>query len=152
MASTTNSKIIKASPEKVYNAFTEQKALEFWLAPNKMRGKIHDFDLKVGGGYTMSLFYLDKTAGKTAENEDRFTARFVELKPYEKIIQTIDFHSEKSEFTDQMIMEVYLQKSENNSTLVTIVFKNIPEGIDPKDNETGTEESLNKLALYMSDN
>src|SRR5687768_12097020 len=111
MASTTNSKIIKASQEKVYNAFTEQKALEFWLAPNKMQGKIHDFDLKVGGGYTMSLFYLDKTAGKAAENEDRFTARFVELKPYEKIIQTIDFHSDKSKFAGQMIMEVYLKES-----------------------------------------
>ncbi|MDF3026022.1 MAG: hypothetical protein K0S23_329 [Fluviicola sp.] len=152
MASTTNSKIIKASPEKVYNAFTEQKALEFWLAPNKMQGKIHDFDLKVGGGYTMSLFYMDKTAGKTAENEDRFTAKFVELKPYEKIVQTIEFHSDKSEFGGQMTMEVFLEEKESSSTLVTIVFKNIPDGIDPKDNETGTEESLNKLARYMSDN
>ncbi|OFX43669.1 MAG: hypothetical protein A2W95_10425 [Bacteroidetes bacterium GWA2_40_14] len=60
MATTTNSKIIQATKEKIYNAFTDKNALEFWLAPNNMVGKIHDFELKVGGGYNMSLFYLVK--------------------------------------------------------------------------------------------
>lgn len=145
-----NSKVIQATKEKVYNAFTDRKALEFWLAPNNMTGRIHDFDLKVGGGYQMSLFYNDnETTGKTSINEDRFSAKFVELKPYEKIIQTINFQSDKSEFKDEMTMEVYLEMNGNNSTKVTIIFKNIPPGINPKDNETGTEQSLEKLALYI---
>lgn len=154
MATTTkNSKIIQAPREKVYNAFTNKKALEFWLAPNNMTGKVHDFDLKVGGGYSMSLFYLDREmVGKTSENEDRFSAKFVELKPYEKIVQTINFQSKKKEFTDEMTMEVFLEENGNNSTKVTIVFKNIPKGIDPKDNETGTEDSLEKLARYIDNN
>ncbi len=148
-----NFKIIKATREKVYNAFTDKKALELWLAPNEMTGKIHDFDLKVGGGYSMSLFYIDsKTTGKTSENEDRYSAKFVELKPNEKIVQTINFQSDKNEFADKMTMEVFLEEAENNSTKVTIVFKNIPIGIDPKDNETGTEQSLEKLARYVDEN
>ncbi|MCK9208390.1 MAG: SRPBCC domain-containing protein [Salinivirgaceae bacterium] len=150
MATTTNSKIIQATKEKIYNAFTDKNALEFWLAPNNMVGKIHDFDLKVGGGYNMSLFYLDSEAlGKTSGNEDRFSAKFVELKLYEKIVQTINFQSDKNEFTDEMIMEVFFKTVENNSTKVTIIFKNIPTGIGPKDNETGTEQSLDKLARYV---
>ena len=40
---TTNSKIIQANIEKVYNAFTDKRALEFWLAPDGMTGKIHHF-------------------------------------------------------------------------------------------------------------
>ena len=153
MTTTTNSKIIRATKQKIYNAFTDKDALEFWLAPNDMVGKIHDFNLKVGGGYTMSLFYIDKeTAGKTSGNEDRFSAKFVELKPYEKIVQTINFQSDKSEFTNEMTMEVSLETVENNSTKVTIVFKNIPTGIDHKDNETGTEQSLEKLARYLDNN
>jgi len=153
MTTTTNSKIIRATKQKIYNAFTDKDALEFWLAPNLMVGKIHDFNLKVGGGYTMSLFYIDKeTAGKTSGNEDRFSAKFVELKPYEKIVQTINFQSDKSEFTNEMTMEVSLETVENNLTKVTIVFKNIPTGIDPKDNETGTEQSLEKLARYLDNN
>jgi uncharacterized protein YndB with AHSA1/START domain len=148
-----NSKIIPATQEKTYNAFTNKDALAFWLAPNGMTGKIHDFDLKVGGGYTMSLFYLDNaTKGKTAENEDRFTSTFVELIPYEKIVQAIHFESDQNEFTDEMIMEVFLEATENNSTKVTIIFKNIPTGVNPKDNEAGTEQSLEKLAVYMGRN
>jgi uncharacterized protein YndB with AHSA1/START domain len=150
---TTNSKIIQAARQKIYNAFTNKNALEFWLAPNNMTGKIHDFDFKIGGGYNMSLFYLDtETAGKTTGSEDRFSAKFVELKPYEKIVQTIHFQSDKSEFTNEMTMEVFLNAIDNNSTNVTIVFKNIPTGIDPKDNEAGTEQSLEKLAHYVDNN
>jgi uncharacterized protein YndB with AHSA1/START domain len=153
MTTTTNSKIIRATKQKIYNAFTDKDALEFWLAPNIMIGKIHDFDLKVGSGYNMSIFYIDtETTGKTSGNEDRFTAKFVELKPYEKIVQTINFQSDKNEFKNEMAMEVYLETVGSNSTKVTIVFENIPTGIDPKDNETGTEQSLEKLALYVGKN
>jgi len=153
MTTTTNSKIIRATKQKIYNAFTDKNALEFWLAPNIMIGKIHDFDLKVGGGYTMSLFYIDnETVGKTSGNEDRFTATFIELKPYDKIVQTINFQSDRNEFADEMTMEVFLETVENNSTKVTIVFKNIPTGIDPKDNETGTEQSLEKLSRFLDNN
>lgn len=153
MATTTNSKIIRATKRKLYDAFTNERALEFWLAPDTMKGKIHDFDLKVGGGYNMSLFYTDnKIAGKTSENEDRFSAKFVELDPYEKIVETINFQSDKNEFTGQMIMEVLFETITNNSTKVTITFRNIPEGIDPEDNEAGTEQSLEKLARYAGEN
>lgn len=148
--SSKNSKIIHATKAKVYNAFTDKKALEYWLAPNDMKGKIHDLDLKVGGGYEMSLFYLDnQRAGKTLENEDRFSATFIELEPYEKIVQAINFKSDKSEFTEEMTMETFLEEAENNSTKVTVIFKNIPAGVDPKDNEAGTEQSLEKLRKYL---
>lgn len=71
----------------------------------------------------MSLFYLDpETAGKTPGKEDRYSARFVELKPYEKIVQAINFRSDKSEFTDEMTMEVFLKEAEDDATKVTIVF------------------------------
>ncbi|MES2381925.1 MAG: SRPBCC domain-containing protein [Bacteroidota bacterium] len=152
MVSTTkNTKVIRATKQQIYNAFTNKSALEFWLAPTDMKGKIHDFDLKVGGGYSMSLFYLDgETEGKTAANEDRFSAKFVELNPYEKIVQSIHFLSDKNEFAGEMLMEVFLEEHESNATKVTIVFKNIPTGINPKDNEAGTEQSLEKLAHYVT--
>lgn len=148
-----NTKIIKATIEKVYNAFINSNALAFWLAPDEMTGKVQGFNLKVGGGYTMSLFYRDnEMLGKTSGNEDRFTAKFVELKPYEKVVQTINFQSDKNEFAGEMTMEVFLEEVENNTTKVTIVFKNIPTGIDPKNNEIGTEQSLEKLARYVNEN
>lgn len=40
-----------ADIETVYNAFIDKKALEYWLAPDGMTGKIHDFEFKVDGKY-----------------------------------------------------------------------------------------------------
>lgn len=149
--STQNSKIIKASPETLYKAFTDPKALAVWLAPGEMTGRLHHFDLRVGGGYQMSLFYpQSETAsrGKTAAKEDRFTARFVELTPFEKIVQAVNFESDDPAFGGEMIMETRFEP-EGDGTKVTLLFKDIPPGIRPEDNETGTKESLNKLARFV---
>ena len=84
---TSTSRIINASRETLYRALTDPVAIGKWLAPGEMTGKVHSFDLRVGGGYHMSLFYpsTDKEArGKTGTHEDRFTARFLELSPPEK--------------------------------------------------------------------
>ena len=145
-----NSKEIQSDIETVFKAFTEKEALEFWLAPYGMTGKIHNFDLKVGGGYEMSLYYKDNNnEGKTSGNEDRFSTTFTEIKPFERIVQTINFQTDNSEFKDEMIMEVQLYKIDTNLTKVTIIFRNIPTGIEPKDNEDGTEQSLQKLAKFI---
>jgi uncharacterized protein YndB with AHSA1/START domain len=51
MATTQNSKDIQATPEILYQAFTNPVALEAWMAPGDMTAMTHSFDLKVGGGY-----------------------------------------------------------------------------------------------------
>lgn len=151
MNTSRNSKIINAPREKVYRAFTDPKSLEQWQAPGDMTGKVHQFDLRVGGGYEMSLYYpaTDQTSrGKTAGKEDRFKARFVALDPPTKIVEAIIFDSPDPAFSGEMTMEVTFE-SEGSGTRVTMFFKNIPTGINPKDNEKGTELSLEKLARYI---
>ncbi len=89
-ASTRTSRVIKASREALYRAFTDPAALVVWLAPEGMTGKVHEFGGRVGGGYRMSLFYASSEQvyrGKTSEREDRFTARFVELTPPTRIVE-----------------------------------------------------------------
>lgn len=145
-----NTKIIQAPVEKVYKAFTTQSALEHWMAPNGMTGRIRNFEPKEGRGYEMSLFYNDESIkGKTVNNEDRFVSTFVELEPNEKIIQAINFQSEEEGYKEPMAMEVYFAPLVNNATELTVVFRNIPDAIDPKDNEDGTEQSLEKLSEYL---
>lgn len=149
MTGTQNTQFIQAAPEAVYRAFTEPAALERWLVPGDMTGQVHHFDLRVDGGYTMSLYYpTDEGQGKTTGREDRYTARFLELTPPQRIITAIVFEAADPAFAGEMIMEVTLAP-ENGGTLVTIAFQNIPPGIQLEDNEQGTRESLNKLAQYV---
>ncbi len=149
--STRNSKIIKATPEALYRAFTDPAALEVWMAPGDMTGEVHSFDERVGGGYQMSLYYPASettSRGKTSDREDCYAARFVELTPPSRIVEAITFDAVDSAFSGEMIMEVTLE-AETNGTMVTIIFGNIPPGIRPEDNEVGTRESLEKLARYV---
>ena len=85
--------------------------------------------------------------GKTSEREDRYTARFIELTPFQKIVEAIDFDSADPAFAGEMIMEILLEAAEGG-TIVYILFKDIPPGIRPEDNEAGTQSALEKLALY----
>ncbi|RYU96360.1 SRPBCC family protein [Emticicia agri] len=151
MSTTKNSRYIKATPEVLYQAFTEPKALETWMAPGEMTGKMHSFDLREGGSYEMSLYYPEsekQTQGKSSNKEDRYKARFVELTPNKKIVQAITFDSTDENLTGEMIMEVTFTKKDKG-TEVSIIFKNIPPGIKPEDNEQGTEMTLEKLAKYV---
>ena len=119
-----------------------------------MTGKMHNIDLRVGGGYQMLLFYPQsgkKSRGKTSEKEDRFTSRFIELTPHKKIVQAITFDSSDSVFSGEMVMETTFEANAFG-TRVPILFKNIPRGIRPEDNEVGTELSLEKLAQYVERN
>jgi uncharacterized protein YndB with AHSA1/START domain len=150
-ASTRNSKFIKATPEALYRAFTDPAALPAWLVPGDMIGEVHSFDDRVGGGYQMSLYYpaSEQTSrGKTSEREDRYTARFVELTPARRIVEAITFDAVDPAFSGEMIMVVTFE-AEDGGTTVSIVFKNIPPGIRPEDNEAGTQSSLEKLARYV---
>jgi uncharacterized protein YndB with AHSA1/START domain len=150
-ASTRNSKFIKAPPEALYRAFTDPTALAVWLAPGDMTGEVHRFDYRVGGGYQMSLYYPASettSRGKTREREDRYTARFVELTPPRRIVEAITFDSVDPAFSGEMIMVVTFE-AEDGGTTVTILFKDIPSGIRPQDNEAGTRSTLEKLARYV---
>jgi uncharacterized protein YndB with AHSA1/START domain len=49
-ASTRTSRVIKATRETLYRAFTDPEALAVWLSPGEMTGKVHEFDARVGGG------------------------------------------------------------------------------------------------------
>jgi uncharacterized protein YndB with AHSA1/START domain len=149
--STRNSKWIKATPEVLYRAFTDPAALAVWQAPGDMTGEVHRFDYRVGGGYQMSLYYPPSettSRGKTREREDRYTARFVELTPPRKIVEAITFDTVDPAFKGEMILEVTLEAKDDGTT-VSLLFKDIPPGIRPEDNEAGTQLSLEKLARYV---
>lgn len=150
--SSRTSRVIDAPRETLYRAFIEPAALEAWLSPGDMTAELHAFDLRVGGGYQMSLYYPSsehEAPGKTSDDEDRYTATYVELTPPARIVQTIVFDTEDPAFAGEMTMIVTLEEH-GDGTNVTIVFENIPPGIRPEDSDAGTRSSLEKLADYVA--
>jgi uncharacterized protein YndB with AHSA1/START domain len=56
--SVTLHKVLKATPEKVYRAFTEQNAMAAWLPPYGFLCVVHQMDVRVGGTYKCPLQIL----------------------------------------------------------------------------------------------
>jgi hypothetical protein len=65
-------------------------------------------------------------------------------------VEAIRFDSPNADFQGEMIMEVTFEAVADGGTRVSMVFKNIPDGIRPGDNEKGTELSLQKLEKYVT--
>jgi uncharacterized protein YndB with AHSA1/START domain len=150
-ASTRVLRIIKAPRRAVYKACLDPEAVASWRVPDNMTARVHVFDAREGGTYRMSLTYRDPApspVGKTSEDTDTFQGRFVELVPDEKIVEAIEFESHDPGFAGEMKMTTRLADAEDG-TEVTILCENLPAGVRPEDNETGTRQSLRKLAALL---
>jgi uncharacterized protein YndB with AHSA1/START domain len=116
-----------------------------------MKAYVHVFDPREGGAYRMSLTYTDpknSPGGKTSEYTDTFQGKFIELVPYEKIVELIQFESSDPRFSGEMTMTTSLTNIEKG-TVVTILCENLPLGVRPEDNELGCRSSLHNLARLV---
>jgi uncharacterized protein YndB with AHSA1/START domain len=145
---THTSKVIRARPEEIYEAFMNPAILVDWLPPVEMTGKIHEFDGRLGGGYRMSLFYPPTERsfrGKTSDKEDMVVVRFVELAPPHKIVEAVSFVTTDPAFFGDMTIEVTFEQV-SDGTEVVFLCKNLPPGLRAEDNEAGSRLSLEQLA------
>ncbi len=149
--STEVSRIIKAPRNVIYRAFLDQDSVAEWLPPNNMTGEVHTFEPREGGKFDMTLTYIDpkkSPSGKTSENSDTVQGKFVKLVPNEAIVQVFEFESEDPEYAGEMTI-TWTLKGVDGGTEVTALCENIPKGIRPEDNETGSRESLAHLAAFV---
>jgi uncharacterized protein YndB with AHSA1/START domain len=149
MASSSTSRIITASPDAVFSAFTDPALLVRWQAPDTMTARMHRHDIRQGGSYEMSLLYDDpQITGKSGGNEDRFTATILELDPPRRIVESIVFASHNPDVSLPMQMTVELEPV-FEGTRVTLTFDGLPAGVSREDNDEGSRQSLAKLAQLL---
>lgn len=145
----TASRIIRATPAALYQALVTAKSLERWMPPSGMTGEMTEFEPRPAGRYRMILRYEDATiAGKSGGNEDIAEARFIELVPDQRIMQSVDFVSDDPRFQGTMIMFTTLTPL-GDETEVRFTAENAPEGISAEDHAEGMHSSLENLARFM---
>lgn len=118
-------RILKAPPERVYQAFLDPDALAKWMPPNGFTGNVHQMDPKVGGTYRMSFSTINR--GWTSF----FGGTYEELKPHERIVMT-------DRFEDEALKHIELK--------VTATLKAVPEGTEL----TIVQEGISKMPKEMS--
>lgn len=129
-------RVIKASPEKIYRAFTEALAIASWLPPYGFLCTVHDMDVRVGGSFKMS--FQNFSTG----NSHSFGGEYLELK-------TNEFLKYSDKFDDPnlpgvMKTSVWLNKT-SVGTELKVLQEGIPAVIPAEMCYLGWQESLDKL-------
>jgi uncharacterized protein YndB with AHSA1/START domain len=116
-----------------------------------MTGEVHAFNAHDGGTFRMSLTYQEpehSPRGKTSDDRDTVQGRFIKLVPYERIVESVAFESEDPAFAGEMTI-TWTVAEVGAETEVSVLCENIPVGVRPEDNETGSRSSLQKLAAFI---
>jgi uncharacterized protein YndB with AHSA1/START domain len=144
------SRVIAASPDRVWAALVDPDALIAWLPPDGMSGKFERFDARPGGSYRLVLTYADATAspGKATADSDVVEVRFVDIVSGERVVQAVDFVSDIPGFSGTMTMTWKLD-AVDGGTRVEIRANDVPAGISADDHAAGLASSLDNLAAYV---
>ncbi len=142
------SRVILASPRTLFRAFVDPQMRASWRAPDGMSATISAFDPRVGGGYIMTLTYLERTpgSGKTTTDSDIVHVEFAELAAEERVVELVRFESDDPAIAGEMRL-VTCFTPVADGTRVTMTADRIPTGIGKVEHETGMAASLKKLAL-----
>lgn len=139
---------LPAAPAVVYAALTTRSALERWLPPAGMRGRIETWEPLAG--YRMVLEYDDLSEpGKAGDGSDVVDVRFVELVPGERVVTAASFPSDDPALAGSMTMTWSLAAADGG-TLVSITATDVPDGIAAADHEVGMRSSLEQLSAFVS--
>lgn len=130
-------RVLKASPEKVFRAFSNPDAMTFWMPPYGFLCQVHEYDFRVGGRFRMS--FVNFSTG----NGHSFGGQILELVPNEKLVQTDIF--EDTSLPGEMKTTVILRQV-ICGTSIEITQEGIPEQIPVEMCYLGWQESLEKLA------
>ena len=133
-------RVLKASPEKVYRAFTEANALASWIPPYGFLCTVHEMNVQVDGTYKMSFHNFSTGNGHS------FGGKYIEIKANEFLKYTDQF--DDPNLPGEMITSVWLQKV-SVGTEIKILQEGIPAVIPVEMCYLGWQESLEKLAKLV---
>jgi uncharacterized protein YndB with AHSA1/START domain len=129
-------RVIRATPEKVYRAFTEPAALAKWMPPYGFTATVHHIDVKVGGTFRMSFSNFG------AGGSHSFGGTYLELVPNERLRYTDKF--DDPNLPGEMQVTVTLKKV-LCGTEVNITQEGVPAVIPPEMCYLGWDESIAQL-------
>lgn len=133
-------RVLKASPGKIYRAFTEPNAMASWIPPYGFVCTVHEMKVEVGGTYRMSFHNF------TTGNAHSFGGKYIELNPAEFIKYSNQF--DDPNLPGEMTTSVWLKKV-MVGTEIKIVQEGIPSVIPVEMCYLGWQESLEKLAKLV---
>lgn len=133
-------RVISASPDKLFRAFTEADAIASWLPPYGYLCTVHELEPKVGGRHRMSFRNFATGKGHA------FGGQYLELIPGRRLVYTDRF--DDPDLPGEITVTVELTPVAPGTDL-KIEQSGVPEQIPPEACYLGWQQSLRKLARLV---
>lgn len=133
-------RVVRATPQKIYRAFTEADAMCKWLPPHGFTATMHHCDAKVNGTFRMS--FRNFTTG----HSHSFGGTYLELVPHERLRYTDKF--DDPNLPGEMTVTVTL-KPVSVGTELHVVQEGVPAVIPAEACYLGWQESLAQLGALV---
>lgn len=133
-------RVLRAPPQRVYQAFLDAEALAKWLPPYGYTAKVHHLDATVGGSFRMS--FSNFSNGR----QHSFGGEYLELLPPTRLRYTDRF--DDPALPGELTVTVVLQPVACGTDL-NIVQEGIPPAIPVEMCYLGWQESLAQLATLV---
>ena len=129
-------RVLKATPDKVFRAFSNPTAYAWWIPPYGFLCNIEQMEFKAGGKFRMSFTNFSTTKSHS------FGGTILELVPNELLKYTDQF--DNPELTGQIITTVQFKQAICGTEL-SITQEGIPDSIPAEMCYLGWQDSLEKL-------
>ena len=132
----TVTRLIRASQEKVYEAWTDVNLYRQWFGPEDCNAREVEMDVRLGGKFRVAV------GSKMGELEAH--GEFTEVTPYSRLAYTWDWRGNPELEVGETHVVVDL-KSQAEGTLVTITHSGFRDAEMAGEHEVGWSGSLDKL-------
>lgn len=133
-------RVLSCPADRVYRAFVDPNAMTKWYPPHGFTAKVHELDIRVGGGYKMS--FTNFTTGKSHS----FSGKYIEIKPNERLKYSDRF--DDPNLPGEMLVTITFRPVICGTEL-QIIQEGVPEAIPVEMCYLGWQQSLNLLAQLV---
>ena len=133
----------RASPERVFRAWTQPSALrEWWCPPGWIAGEI-DLDVRVGGSYCIRMSRVGDSLPVAVRGQ------FIEVRPPERLVYTWRWEGAFANLPETLVT-LELRGSESE-TLLTLRHDKFADGAILQQHRTGWIAACNRLDRLVTE-
>lgn len=129
-------RVFRASPERVFAAWTDSAQLAQWYGPEGMSTEIFENDVSPGGRYALLM--------RSAEGEYHLSGEYEEIDPPHKLVMTWKWKT-----SDEITRVTIELRPEADGTHLRLTHSGFTEAEQAKSHNQGWSSSLNDLERYL---
>lgn len=132
----TMERTFAAPPDRVYRAWTDEKEVTQWIAPNPEMPTTAELDVRVGGAYVIRMGdYVVRGVYRA-------------LDPGVKLVFTWKWDGDASDH--DMLVTVTFEPTADDGTLMRLVHERLPDEAERVNHEKGWTGSFARLEGYLT--